>query len=212
MERREEMDGKEEKRLVLKAKKGNLLAFEQLIIEHETKIYNIAYRMFNNEEDAKDLSQEIFIKVFEKIHIFRGDSSFSTWIYRIAMNTCIDELRKRKGRETYSMDKDIEMDDGTIPRELPDKAFNPEEVIINKEVASRIQWAIGKLSEGYKEAVILRDLQGFEYNEISEILNCSLGTVKSRISRARMQLKNFLVKEEHFEYKSRLKNRKEGRK
>ncbi|MBM7686418.1 RNA polymerase sigma factor [Defluviitalea raffinosedens] len=206
------MENKDEKRLVNKAKNGNIAAFEELITAHEVKIYNIAYRMFHNEEDAKDLSQEIFIKVFENIGKFKGNSSFSTWLYRIATNTCIDELRRRKGKETYSIDAEVETDEGNMKREYSDLKPNPEEMAINKEVSIQIQNAMDHLSEEHKTAIILRDLQGLEYNEISEILECSLGTVKSRISRARRQLIELLVKQEPFEYKHRLKNRKEGSK
>jgi len=206
------VENKDEKRLVNKAKNGNIAAFEELITAHEVKIYNIAYRMFHNEEDAKDLSQEIFIKVFENIGKFKGNSSFSTWLYRIATNTCIDELRRRKGKETYSIDAEVETDEGNMKREYSDLKPNPEEMAINKEVSIQIQNAMDHLSEEHKTAIILRDLQGLEYNEISEILECSLGTVKSRISRARRQLIELLVKQEPFEYKHRLKNRKEGSK
>lgn len=207
-----QVENKDEKRLVNKAKNGNIAAFEELITVHEVKIYNIAYRMFHNEEDAKDLSQEIFIKVFENIGKFKGNSSFSTWLYRIATNTCIDELRRRKGKETYSIDAEVETDEGNMKREYSDLKPNPEEMAINKEVSIQIQNAMDHLSEEHKTAIILRDLQGLEYNEISEILECSLGTVKSRISRARRQLIELLVKQEPFEYKHRLKNRKEGSK
>lgn len=207
-----QVENKDEKRLVNKAKNGNIAAFEELITAHEVKIYNIAYRMFHNEEDAKDLSQEIFIKVFENIGKFKGNSSFSTWLYRIATNTCIDELRRRKGKETYSIDAEVETDEGNMKREYSDLKPNPEEMAINKEVSIQIQNAMDHLSEEHKTAIILRDLQGLEYNEISEILECSLGTVKSRISRARRQLIELLVKQEPFEYKHRLKNRKEGSK
>ncbi|NLM12933.1 MAG: sigma-70 family RNA polymerase sigma factor [Epulopiscium sp.] len=202
----------DEIRLVSSAKKGNIAAFEQLIKAHETKIYNIAYRMFHNEEDAKDISQEIFIKVFENIEKFKGNSSFSTWLYRIATNTCIDELRRRKGKETYSIDEEIETNEGSMKREYSDIKPGPEEVAINKEVRHQIQNAMNHLSEEHKTALILRDLQGFEYGEISKILDCSLGTVKSRISRARRQLIELLIKQEPFEYKHRLKDRKEGSK
>lgn len=205
------MEKNDEKRLVNKAKKGNIAAFEELIITHETRIYNIAYRMFNNEEDAKDLSQEIFIKVFENIRKFKGNSSFSTWLYRIATNLCIDELRRRKGKETYSIDEEIETDEGNMKREYSDTNPNPEEIAMKKEEKHHIDNAINNLSEDHKAAIILRDLQGFEYNEISKILGCSLGTVKSRISRARIQLRELLIKQEPFEYKNRLKSRKEGK-
>ncbi|NLK21671.1 MAG: sigma-70 family RNA polymerase sigma factor [Epulopiscium sp.] len=205
------MEAKDELRLINSAQKGNIAAFEELVIEHETKIYNIAYRMFHNEEDAKDLSQEVFIKAFENIKKFKKESRFSTWLYRIATNSCIDELRRRKDKETYSVDEGIETEGGSIKKEYPDTKHNPEEMIINKEIAHQIQLAMDQLSEEHKNAIILRDFQGFGYNEISGILQCSLGTVKSRISRGRMQLKEILVNQEHFEYNKRLKNRKEGK-
>lgn len=204
------VENKDETRLIHKAQKGQIAAFEELIMGHEIRIYNIAYRMFHSEEDAKDLSQEIFIKVFENIHKFKGNSSFSTWLYRIATNTCIDELRRRKGKQTYSMDEEVETEEGSMNREYADIKPNPEEVIINKEVANQIQFALNHLSEDHKTAIILRDLQGLGYDEISQVLECSLGTVKSRISRARRQLKELLIKQEPFEYKNRLKDRKEG--
>lgn len=206
------LESKDEIRLINKAKNGSIAAFEELIMAHETKIYNIAYRMFHNEEDAKDISQEIFIKVFENIGKFKGNSSFSTWLYRIATNTCIDELRRRKGKETYSIDEEVETDEGRMKREYSDTKPGPEEAAINKEVRHQIQDAMNHLSEEHKTALILRDLQGFGYGEISEILECSLGTVKSRISRARRQLIELLIKKEPFEYKHRLKDRKEGSK
>ncbi|WP_064505468.1 RNA polymerase sigma factor [Defluviitalea phaphyphila] len=206
------MSNKDEISLIKKAKKGDILAFEELILRYEAKIYNIAYRMLSNEEDAKDVSQEIFIKVFKKLKKFRGDSNFSTWLYRIATNACIDELRKRKGKEIYSVDEKIETKEGSIIKEYVDDKQNVEELIINKEKAYSIQLAINKLSEEHKKAIILRDLQGLEYNEISKILECSLGTVKSKISRARRKLKELLINEELFEYKTSLKRRKEGRK
>ena len=148
-------------------------------------------------------------KVFNKIHRFRGDSSFQHG-FTYCVNTC-DELRKRKGKESFSIDEDIKTDEGTMAREFQDKDLSPEEIVINKEIASQIQWALNHLSESYKEVVILRDFQGFEYKQISEILGCSLGTVKSRISRARTELKNLLINEKHFDYKNRLKTRKEGK-
>lgn len=205
------MESKDEVKLVHKAKKGSIAAFEELILEYETKIYNIAYRMLHNEEDAKDLSQEIFVKVFENIHKFKGDSKFSTWLYRIATNTCIDELRRRKGKEVYSIDEEVQTEEGVLTKEYTDTKPSPEDVVVNKEVSYQIKLAINNLSEEHRTAIILRDLQGFGYNEISQILECSLGTVKSRISRARTQLKELLIKEEHFKHKNRLKDRKEGR-
>lgn len=200
-----------EKILIRKAKQGNMTAFEKLILQHEKTVYNIAYRMFHNEEDAKDMSQEVFIKVFRWIEKFDENAAFSTWLYRIAVNTCIDEIRKRKGKETYSMEENYETDDGEMKKQYVYDGPTPEESYLQKEMAEDVQGAINQLSPDHKTLVILRDVQGFSYAEIAEIVDCSLGTVKSRISRARLQLKNIMMQNrELLRERHRLITRKEG--
>lgn len=196
-----------EKTLLNKAKQGNIIAFEKLIISHEKTVYNIAYRMFNNEEDAKDIAQEVFIKIYKNLNKFDGNCKISTWIHRITVNTCIDELRKRKGKETSSIDSLIDLDDGEVQKQYTDNSFNPEQSLINKEDIEDLKNAINLLSENHKTLIVLRDIQGLSYNEIAEITQISLGTIKSRISRARIQLKNIIMNNKELsKNKKRLKN------
>lgn len=196
-----------EKTLLNKAKQGNIIAFEKLIISHEKTVYNIAYRMFNNEEDTKDIAQEVFIKIYKNLNKFDGNCKISTWIHRITVNTCIDELRKRKGKETSSIDSLIDLDDGEVQKQYTDNSFNPEQSLINKEDIEDLKNAINLLSENHKALIVLRDIQGLSYNEISEITQISLGTIKSRISRARIQLKNIIMNNKELsKNKKRLKN------
>ncbi|NMA82776.1 MAG: sigma-70 family RNA polymerase sigma factor [Epulopiscium sp.] len=181
--------------LLKKVKEGNQTAFEKLILQYEKQVYNIAYRMFYNEADAKDISQEVFLRIYQKIHTFEETSKFSTWLYRITINICIDELRKRKGKETYSIDETYKQEDGEMTKQYKLQEQGPEEVFLQKERIEALHKGIQKLPEDYKAVIILRDLQNFSYQEIADILSCSLGTVKSRISRGRIQLKNILLEQ-----------------
>ena len=183
-----------EKELIQKAKQGDMLAFEELILKHEKIVYNVALGMMNHSEDAKDISQEVFLKAYRNIKNFDERSQFSTWLYRITTNTCIDEMRKRKGKQSYSLEEELENEDGTMQRQIADEGDTPEESILREEQKSEIIQALDNLSEEHKAAVVLRDVKGLSYEEISEILELSLGTVKSRISRARNQLKTEILK------------------
>lgn len=193
--------------LINKAKQGNITAFEKLITSYEKVVYNISYRMFNNEEDAKDISQEVFIKFYKNLDKFDGTSKVSTWLYRITVNTCIDEMRKRKGKETSSIDEVISMDEGDLKKQYQNDSKTPEEKLISKEDIDDLKKAIDSLSQNHKTLIVLRDIQGLSYSEISEITDCSLGTVKSRLARARVQLKNIILKQKELSKdKNRLKD------
>lgn len=183
-----------EKDLIHRAKRGDISAFEDLISGYEKKVYNTAYRFFNNAEDAMDVSQEIFIKVFTSLRRFREDSSFSTWLYRIAVNTCIDFLRKKR-EDVLPIKEEIVMDDKT---KLGFQTELPEEFVEKQEVKQAIMKAISTLPEEQRICIILRDVQGFSYTEISDVLSCSLGTVKSRLFRGRRALKENLKDPEPF--------------
>lgn len=177
-----------ERDLVRRAKRGDIAAFEDLVACYEKKIYNTAYRFFYNREDAFDITQEIFIKIYTSLSRFREGSSFSTWVYRIAVNTCIDFYRKRR-EHTVPINEEITgLDQGITGM----GHISPEEALEKKELRDEIQRAIHMLPEEQRMCIILRDVQGFSYVEISEILNCSLGTVKSRINRGRKALKEIL--------------------
>ncbi len=185
----------QEKLLIEKSQQGDIESFELLIKEHQQIAFNIAYRMLGNIEDAKDISQDAFIKIYKSLNTFKGDSSFSTWLYRIVTNTCLDELRKRKKRNTISYDNTIKTDDGEIDRNIPDTGDTPEEIVSKNESQRAIIKSINKLSEQHKIVIVLRDIKGFSYEQIGEILNCPEGTIKSRISRARIALRTLLEKD-----------------
>ncbi|MGI6706360.1 MAG: RNA polymerase sigma factor [Clostridia bacterium] len=175
--------------LVHKALKGDIEAFEELISAYEHRIYNIAYRMMGNPEDAMDVVQEALLKIYRSLKKFKNQSSFSTWIYRIVMNTCLDELRKKKRGFLLFMN-----DAEGYGEDIVDSSGDslPEESYERKERLKSLQKAIQELIPDYKSVIILRDIQGFSYEEIAEILHCPLGTVKSRINRARTELRKKL--------------------
>ena len=183
----------DEKALIKAAAGGDVKAFEALIEEHKKTVYNISYRMSGNYDDAMDMSQEIFIKLFKNIGKFRGKSKFSTWVYRIATNTCLDEMRKIKNKTAYSLDSEIETDEGSFTAELEDKSPTPEDALQAVEIKDAINEALKRLSDDHRQVVILRDIQNMSYDEIAVILNCSVGTVKSRLSRGRRALQKILL-------------------
>lgn len=178
-----------EERLIKMAQNGDNDAFNQLMDNYFKKIYNIAFRMANNTDDAADMTQEIMIKLFKNISSFSGNSKFSTWVYRVATNTCLDELKKLKRHKNYSIDKDIETDDGDFSYEVEDTSPVPETLAEQNELKQIVASAIGMLNSDHKAVLVLRDIQGLSYDEIARIVGCTEGTVKSRISRARAQLK-----------------------
>ncbi len=181
-----------EYRLIKKCSKGNIDAFEQLIEKYEKKAYNIALRILKNPDDAMDISQEAFIKVFKSIKTFKQESSFSTWLYRIVTNTCMDFLRKNSNK-VYSIDSPIQTDEGDFSREIEDKSNSTEELFERKMTKELVHKSIDKLEHEHRIIVILRDIEGFSYKEIAKILNCTLGTVKSRLSRARDNLRDIIL-------------------
>ncbi len=179
----------DEELLIKRAQKGESEALEALILSCEKKVYNLAYRFMGNEADAYDMSQESLIKVYRGIKSFRFQSSFSSWVYRLTVNTCLDGLRKRK-KAPVSLDNTIES--GIT---LEDKqSVTPEIYVLNIECREDIQKAINSLTTDHRIAVILRDVQGLTYEEISDCLQISVGTVKSRLNRGRQRLKEILIR------------------
>lgn len=176
-------------------KKGDEGVFEELVRRYQKKVYNSTYRMMGNHEDAWDLAQESFLRVYRNLSRFQGKASFSTWLFTITTNICRDELRKRQRRvKTQSLSEPIQTKDGELERELVDVSMIPEEISLNRELQDEIQEVIGKLPPEQKEAIILREFDGFNYDEIAEITGVAIGTVKSRISRARRNLRSELNK------------------
>ncbi|HEX2944620.1 MAG TPA: sigma-70 family RNA polymerase sigma factor [Clostridia bacterium] len=181
-----------EQHLLERSKAGDAAAFEELIEAYQKKIFNLAYRIVGNYDDAADLAQEAMIRIFRSIANFREQSSFSTWVYRITTNVCLDEIRRKKNTRVLSLDEEIHVEDGEVKRQIMSDEPQPDEVAEREELRSLIDSAIKSLPEDQRLVLTLRDLQGLSYEEISKILDCPVGTVKSRINRARQALKNVL--------------------
>lgn len=175
--------------LVEKSINGDVESFEKLISEYNRYVYNVAYRMMGNEQDAEDMAQEALIKAFKAISTFNKESQFSTWLYRIVINTCKDELRKRK-EKTLSLD-----DEDGVKHIVSSDEADPLLIYEKNEIKARVQGAIDQLSEDYKAVIVLRDLMGYSYDEIGTILDVPIGTVRSRLNRSRQKLKLILKAE-----------------
>ncbi|MEI3523671.1 MAG: sigma-70 family RNA polymerase sigma factor [Anaerotignum sp.] len=205
-------DAVESNALVSRAKNGDMQAFGPAALQHEKIVFNIVLRMMGPGEDVKDLSQEVFLKVYRNLSKFDEKSAFSTWIYRIAVNTCIDEMRRRKGKQTYSLEAEIEDTERQLSKAVCRYRRNTGGKPNRKEGQSEVLRALETLSPEHKTAIVLRDIRGFSYEEIAEMTDTALGTVKSRISRARIQLKEEILKiRERKSNDLRQKSRKEGR-
>jgi RNA polymerase sigma-70 factor (ECF subfamily) len=164
---------------------GDMNAFEELFNKHQKQVYNISYRMTSNREDALDLTQEIFVRAYQKIGKFDSRSSFSTWLYKLAVNLCIDELRKRKNNANI-----LPLEEAMAQAD-PD---TPEDTAILNDRERQVWDALNSLKEKERAIIILKDIEGLSYIEIAEIFKCSLGRVKSRIHEARQKLKTVLEK------------------
>ena len=181
-----------EKVLVQQAKAGDRNAFAALVSAYETKIYNLALRYLGNREDAMDASQEVFLRVFRFLPGFQEESGFSTWIYRIGVNVCKDMLAKQSRRNEQSLEVEDE-DDKQRTMELADHRYTPEQIVENAELRSVLSEAIAALPDQQREVIVLRDIQGLSYDEIANVLSLEPGTVKSRLSRARENLRKKLL-------------------
>lgn len=176
-----------EKELISLLKKGDRAAFNVLIEQYQAKVYNIATGMLSDPEDALDASQEVFINVFKSIGSFKEDSALSTWIYRICANVCKDFLRKRMRRLTVvSLDSGDEEDE---PLEIADDTKSPEQLSQQSELQRLVRETMDSLSPEYKEVLLLCDIEGLSYEEIAQVLKCPIGTVRSRLNRARQALR-----------------------
>ncbi len=181
----------EDMRLIKQALKGNQSAFEQLMKKYIGYTRNLVYRMISNREDMEDLTQEAFIKAFNSLDKFDSQFAFSTWLYKIATNNCIDYLRKKK-LNTYSIDKDISSDDDNMQFEIPDSNYLPDRDIIDDERKVILEKAIEQLPARYKKVILLRHRDELEYEEIAKKLKLPIGTVKAHIFRGRELLNKYL--------------------
>ena len=174
----------EDRRLIDQALMGDEKAYEMLLKKYRNLVYSIMLKMVRNKQEAEDLTQEAFMKAFSSLVTFNDEFAFSTWLMKIASNNCIDFLRKRKLR-TYSIHEPIQYKDEKIEIEIPDNDPSPERNIIQSERSRMIEDAINELPERYRYVIILRHKEEKSYEEIAELMNLPLGTVKAQIFRAR---------------------------
>jgi RNA polymerase sigma-70 factor (ECF subfamily) len=173
---------------------GDTNAFEELVLEYEKKVYNVALRMVNNQEDAEDITQEAFIKAYNSLSGFRGDSKFSVWLTRIVSNMCLDLIRSRGRRPTISLS--VEDEDGeNVELEISDMRQSPETLMDQQLTKESVRRGLKQLPDEYREILLLREIQGLSYEEISAALDLEVGTVKSRIYRGRKKLCDYLIKD-----------------
>ena len=180
--------------LLKKSLKGDNEAFGELILKYENFVYNTVYHAIGNRDDAFDVSQEVFIKAFRALKNFRGDCKFSTWLYRIAINASKDYIREKSKRRTVSLSDWTDEENGNKPPDIIEDSIDakPEESYERNETRDSVRKAIANLSEDHRNVIVLRDIEGYSYEEIADMLNLEIGTVKSRISRARNAIKENL--------------------
>jgi len=188
------MNEQSEQALIGRCKNGDLQAFEELISKYEVKVFNITFRILGDYTEAEDVSQDILVKVFKYIKGFKEQSSFYTWLYRITVNECMDMVKKKKKDFICSLDSPLGIGDGEVAREIQDNGESVEQKVVRNELRKYLADAMKLLKDEHRIVIVLRDVQGFSYEEISEIIKCPPGTVKSRINRARCELKDILMK------------------
>lgn len=181
----------EERRLVERAQRGDVDSFNALVRAYEGRVYNLCYRMLGDPDSAADAAQDAFLAAFRNLRSFRG-GSFRSWMLRIATNACYDVLRQRQRRPSVSLDTDADDDDESSPLQIADAAESPADFALRRELAAAIQRGLVELPDEQRVIVILSDIEGLAYEEIAQITNTNLGTVKSRLSRGRARLRDVL--------------------
>jgi len=178
--------------LVLAAKKGDLDAFSQLVKRYDRNVFRIAQHITHNDEDAQDVVQDAFLKAYTNLEQFQGNSKFYTWLVRIAVNEALMRLRKRRTDRTVSLDEDVETEEGSMPREVADWSPNPEQMYGTSELGDILKKTIQGLPPGFRTVFVLRDVEQLSTEETAEMLGLSVPAVKSRLLRARLQLRERL--------------------
>lgn len=177
--------------MIAKCKNGDREAFNELMLKYQKQVFNISYAMLSNYEDASDATQDVFVKVWRSIASFKGEASFTTWLYRICANVCNDILRKRQ-RQGMTVSMEMDEEERGSAGELVSDAPTPEESLELSETQRLVRDAINELHAEYREIIIYSDIQQLSYEEIANILRCPTGTVKSRLNRARNALRKKL--------------------
>lgn len=185
--------------LVKAAQRGDMQAFEEMVARHRDKIFARAFSMMRNEEEAIDLSQEAWVKGWQRLKQFQGEASFVTWMTRIVINLCLDQLRRQKRLRAESIDQ-MDEESGGVERHMPVVTPNPTERLERSELRQRIDKALGQLSYEHRTALVLHEFEDLEYKEIAKRMGCSIGTVMSRLFYARRKMAVLLagLKREEF--------------
>jgi len=186
-----------EQELVARARAGDQDAFEQLVLDNQNRVFTLAFRMVNDREEAADLAQEAFLKAWQGLPSFQGDSSFSTWVYRLATNVCIDWLRKQKRRQEIEPVASLD-DEESGWAEPADPGQDPQRQLEHAELHRALARALQALPDYQRQVLVMRELSGLSYQEIGQALDLDLGTVKSRIARARLALRKILLADGNF--------------
>ena len=186
---------KQEQQWVEAARQGDQSAFEQLVHLYEKRVLALTTRMCKNPADAEEAAQEAFLSAWQGLPFFRGDASFSTWLYRLASNACVDLLR-REGRRQSAAGPSL--NDEEVQLEVPDTAPSPQEQAERSELRQQIEAGLQALTPDHRQVLLLREMHQLSYDEIAQTLDVDVGTVKSRINRGRKQLRNFLLRSGNF--------------
>ena len=199
-----------EQELVARARGGDQDAFEQLVVDNQNKVYSLALRMTGDREEAADLAQEAFLKAWQGLPSFQGDSSFATWVYRLATNVCIDCLRRKKRR--WEVESALSLDDEEAAWAEPaDLEQDPQRQLERSEVSRAVARGLEALPDHHRQVLVMRELSGLSYQEIGQALGLDMGTVKSRIARSRLALRKILMKDGNFFVESPSKPSEENR-
>lgn len=187
----------DDRELVRRCLEGELSSFDELMRRYEKKVYSLAFHMLGNPDDAADLAQEAFLKVYRALPAFRGEALFSTWLFRIVTNTCLDGRRRAKRRPAdISLSQSPGPAGSELPLEIPDHSNDPQSAYLQLELQAEIQALLGRLPLTQRLVLVMRDLEGYTYDEIAAALGVSLGTVKSRLNRARLRLRELYSRRE----------------
>jgi len=178
--------------LVASAREGDQAAFEEIYRRYERRIYNTVFQVVRNEEDAADITQETFIRAFRSLKNLRSDEAFTSWLFRIAINLSRNHLRSRPHFRIESLDEFATSEDGEQELQVPDTSNDPARSVETREMQGVVRRAVSTLSPAHREVISLHHLEGMRVDDIANILHCSVGTVKSRLSRARDELKRKL--------------------
>lgn len=182
----------EDTKLVVSAKRGDMVAFEELVARHRDKIYARAFSMMRNEDDATDIAQEAWVKGWQRLKQFHGDSSFTTWMTRIVINLCLDQLRKHKRQRAESIEH-LDEELGGVERQMPVVTANPTAGLERAELRKRIDRAMSQLSYEHRTVLVLHEFEELEYKEVAKIMGCSIGTIMSRLFYARRKMATLLA-------------------